>query len=445
MMSVLVASIVIRVLALIWTLVAARRLREWRVLYLSAVLALMSLQQVLTLRTLAVDGLGSAAAAIEVLGLLVSILVLVAAIQLPKTLLAERETRGRLRQLEARYRDLFEEAPLAYVITHNRDGDPIIEECNRTFLALTGYERSEAVGRPLADFYTKRSRSSLRQEGGYERALKGEFGKAERQLLTKDGQVVETLLRAMPERSPCGLAVGTRAIFTDITDHKLAQRKLRRSRERLRKLAARLEAVREEERSFIAREIHDELGQRLTGLKLDLSWLSGRLASKDTTRLAARVHEMIRLVDRTMEAVRDLSSHLRPPVLDDLGLVPAIEWQAGELGRRFALDCNLDLPTQELELDPQRTTALFRIFQEAMTNVCRHAKATQVDISLRTLDGSHLLEIVDNGSGIDEQLVWQESSLGLIGMRERAGALGGRVQIRARPQGGTKVAVRVPA
>ncbi len=172
--------------------------------------------------------------------------------------------------------------------------------------------------------------------------------------------------------------------------------------------------------------------------------MRGRLASREPARLETRVREMIHLVDRTMDAVRDLSSHLRPPVLDDLGLVPAIEWQADELGRRFALDCNLDLPAQELELDPQRTTAVFRIFQEALTNVCRHAEATQVDIRLRTVDGDLLLEVTDNGSGIDEQLVWKESSLGLIGMRERAGALGGRVQIEARPQGGTKVAVRVP-
>ena len=221
------------------------------------------------------------------------------------------------------------------------------------------------------------------------------------------------------------------------------------SRERLRKLAARLNAAREEERTRIARDIHDELGQTLTGLKMDLAWLEERLAAKlpakNREAFVNRVRTMITLVDTTISFVRRLSSSLRPAMLDDLGLEAAIDWQLRGFAERTGYDYTIELTSENLGADHKLETAMFRIFQEALTNVARHAGATHVDVVLRKRDSQLVLKIRDNGCGIEAAQLDSNQSLGLIGMQERALMCGGELRIERLAQGGgTEVTLTMP-
>jgi PAS domain S-box-containing protein len=227
-----------------------------------------------------------------------------------------------------------------------------------------------------------------------------------------------------------------------------AREELRASQEQLRALAAHLQSVREEERKLMTREIHDELGQALTGFKMDLVWIRNRMQGEDavTSRqpILEKIGKMGTLLDATANLMRRLCTELRPGVLDDLGLVAAIEWQAREYQSRTGIKCETCLELGEVEVDPERSTALFRIFQEILTNVARHARATRVEAILRKAGSDVLLEVKDNGRGITRGELAGKKSLGLLGMRERALILGGEVEIRGAAGKGTTVKVRMP-
>lgn len=213
--------------------------------------------------------------------------------------------------------------------------------------------------------------------------------------------------------------------------------------EKLRALAAHLIGVREDERAHIAREIHDELGQVLTGLKMDLGWLASRLPS-DRPELGGKIDSMNALIDSAVDAVREIATGLRPGVLDELGLVAAIGWQAGEFQKRTGIRCRLTLPPDPVPVEFDVSTAAFRIFQELLTNVARHSRATRVDVELAFGQGAVVLDVADNGVGIREESSSGRKSLGLLGMRERALRLGGEVCVEARPARGTRVRVSLP-
>jgi signal transduction histidine kinase len=218
--------------------------------------------------------------------------------------------------------------------------------------------------------------------------------------------------------------------------------RLRASEENLRALAARLQSVREEERARIAREIHDELGQALTGLKMDLTWLNGRLPGQKN--VAEKVQSMFKLIDGTIQSVRKIATLLRPEVLDQLGLAAAVGWQAREFQMRTGIRCKVSLPAEPVAAGPELSTAAFRIFQELLTNVARHAAATRVEVSMRAETGRLVLEVHDNGKGISEAELGGTKSLGLLGMRERAMAFGGSVEIAGSGGKGTRVTVLLP-
>ena len=235
------------------------------------------------------------------------------------------------------------------------------------------------------------------------------------------------------------------AVLTrEIAERKQAEEQVRQSEERLRALTARLQSVREEERTMISREIHDELGQALTGLKMDLTWLANHMKG-DQKHLAAKFKSMYGLIDETIQSVRRIASGLRPEVLDEAeGLAAAIGWQARHFQMRTGIRCKIDLPADSPALDQERSTATFRIFQEILTNVARHADATRLDVSMK-LDTDRLrLEVKDNGKGIPESAVRGPKSLGLLGMHERATLIGGKIDIAGAPGKGTKVTLTVP-
>ncbi len=217
---------------------------------------------------------------------------------------------------------------------------------------------------------------------------------------------------------------------------------------RLRRLAARSEQTREDERKRIAREIHDELGQALTGLKLELVWLQNQMLKEPSTpadlEFIEKTRTMAGQVDGLVKMVRELCTDLRPAILDDLGLVAAIEWQTREFQRRTGIRATLALHAKELKLTPERSTAIFRTYQETLTNIVRHANASNVDVAFTANHREVTLEVKDNGKGIEEDQINRATSLGLLGMRERTMLLNGTLHIKGEPGRGTTVTVSVP-
>ena len=237
--------------------------------------------------------------------------------------------------------------------------------------------------------------------------------------------------------------VGVQLIIRDITQRKIAEQKLKESRDRLRELSAYLQTVREKERAHIAREIHDELGQMLTALKLELALLKRRLPTAQSL-LETSVTEMIGMVDKTIKVVRHIASELRPEILNDLGLLAAIEWQAQEYMKRSGIKIFLQFDPDEFSVDHNRATTIFRIFQETLTNVMRHAHATEVFVTLRRKLGGLELVVEDNGVGIDEKEAEKRWSLGIMGIKERARFWNGTVEIKGVAGEGTRVRVWIP-
>jgi len=234
----------------------------------------------------------------------------------------------------------------------------------------------------------------------------------------------------------------------DETQRKEAEDEVRDSRQRMRSLAARIQALREQERSDIAREMHDVLGQSLTSVRLDLSWLQKQVLNSTiqsenpeiTERLMAATHE----VEKTIAEVKTLSTELRPGVLDKFGLAAAIEWQCQEFERRTGIKCDCQITSEELSLTSERSTALFRILQEALVNVARHSQASSVCVTLGVDNAQVHLTVADNGKGITAEQISNPASLGLLGMRERAELLDGYFNIEALATRGTKITASIP-
>ncbi len=227
-------------------------------------------------------------------------------------------------------------------------------------------------------------------------------------------------------------------------DRKRAEMQLRASHKQLRALSVYLQHVREEERTRIAREVHDELGQALTSCKLDASWLAHHLP-RNQKLLSEKAEKLSINIDSTIQTVRRISTELRPGILDYLGLTAALEWQAQEFQTRTGIRCHVSAHLHGATLDPELTTTFFRIFQETLTNVIRHANATDVDVELKEDSARIIMEVKDNGRGISRQEISDPKSMGLLGMRERAALLGGDFRIqRLRGGKGTRACVAIP-
>ncbi len=231
-------------------------------------------------------------------------------------------------------------------------------------------------------------------------------------------------------------------IMRDITLRKQAEDALKASQRELRELSARVQEAREEEKTRIARELHDELGQLLTALKMDLGWLREHLPPDPA--LAARVAEMGTLLDRTVGSTRRISADLRPLMLDDLGLVDATSWLVEDFAKRSGVACRIDVPEALPAVSKAVATAVYRGVQESLTNIGRHAGAKNAWVVLGAADGAIHVEVEDDGRGIAPEELAKTRSLGLKGMRERIGYLGGSVDIARAPRGGTRLRMRVP-
>ncbi len=239
--------------------------------------------------------------------------------------------------------------------------------------------------------------------------------------------------------SPDGLTI----IYTDISSRKKAEEEIKNTTEQLRQLTSRLQHIREEERTRIAREIHDELGQQLTGLKMDASWIGKKTAIEEES-LQKRIAGMISLIDDTIITVRRIASELRPSILDDLGLIVALEWQAQEFEKRTSITSYFENHTTDFNPEKELSTTIFRVYQEALTNITRYAQATEVKTTIETKEGDIVLTINDNGCGFDVDEVKTKNSLGLIGMKERALLFNGSLIIESQKLKGTTITLKIP-
>lgn len=333
---------------------------------------------------------------------------------------------------------------------------------------LEGYSAPEIIGKHFAVFYHRADIRLCKPQKLLQEAAANGRAEEEGWRLRKDGSRFWANVVITALRDEAGYLLGFGTLVRDDTGrkrsqealrnlnekldqrvqertHQLAQanRELRDSLDQLHALAARIQAIREEERTSIAREIHDELGQALTALKMDLVWLMQRESPADASR-RAKTSSMLKLIDGTISTVRKIAAELRPGMLDDLGLAAAIEWQAQEFQARTGVECQVFLPPEIFVLDEERSTAIFRIFQETLTNIARHAAARHVTVKMQRTPQELMLSVQDDGRGFEEAVVINESSLGLLGMKERALILGGTLEVRGFPGKGTKVTARIP-
>lgn len=331
------------------------------------------------------------------------------------------------------------------VITIDLDG--YVMSWNHGAEKLLGYSMAEALGRHISFVYPAEDREYLDREVLGPVTAKGTH-RVEVRRLTKDGDIRFADLSLTLQKDGSNVPIGIIGYSMDITERKRAEEALVDSRNQLEALATRLQSVREEERTRIALEVHDVLGQALTVLKMDLCWIAKHLGDSTTQprfeSLHARVNSALGLIDSTLQSVREIATELRPGVLDQLGLAAAIEWQARTFQERTGIACDIVVRPHRILVSDEQSTALFRIFQEVLTNVARHAQATTVRIRLEESDDHVSLQVTDDGRGIPEGAMTGPRAFGMLGMRLRAQQQGGELTIRGKPGAGTTVIVRIP-
>ncbi len=315
-------------------------------------------------------------------------------------------------------------------------GDHTVVHCNGRFARFLGAGLQSVIGSSMQDLVWPDDHPKLDAllRLATRRSCRGEIRLRSRKGASLSVHLSLNPLRLARRRAICLIA-------SDLSETKRAEQELRASSEQLRGLAAHLLTIREEERARISREVHDELGQSLTAVKMDLAWLAARVPQKNAQMLE-RIRSTRQMADNIIQSVRRISTELRPAVLD-LGLAAAVEWQVQEFQIRSGIQCTVRLLTREV-IESNASTAMFRIFQETLTNVARHASATRAEVVLEKQRDRLVLLIRDNGRGFDQAVPSRSKSLGLLGMRERAAILGGRVSISSAPGKGTTVTAWIP-
>jgi two-component system sensor histidine kinase UhpB len=327
------------------------------------------------------------------------------------------------------------------IIVQDKNGRIIY--ANRKFGRMLGQNRKRLLGRSLDKFLDE----PLPTEQGTGAAKKRRPGESYQVILAKkEGGQLRASITPAHIYDTRRRHNGTMSVIMDITDSTRIEEELTRSREELRNLSRHLQSVREEESKRIAREIHDEMGQALTALKMDLAWLSRRFTAEteEQDQLREKTRSMTGLIDQTIQLIQKISAELRPGLLDDLGLRPAIEWQVQDFQNRTGIKCKLTADDHDIEMDPDQATAIFRVFQESLTNVARHAEATRLEIILDEKDGWLRLVVRDNGKGISETQVYAPDALGFMGMRERLRPFNGKLSVQGAPRKGTTVEISLP-
>ncbi|MBI4986454.1 MAG: PAS domain S-box protein [Rhodocyclales bacterium] len=371
----------------------------------------------------------------------IAVIVMLAAWALARELTKEESLSQELWESGQRLEATINSAMDAIVIV---DGAQRVVLFNAAAEAMFGCAMAEAIGSPLERFMPERFRAAHRQH------VLG-FAASETRSRDMAPQMAIVGQRADGREFPIEATISQvqlsgeklyTAILRDVTERRRAERQLHESNRQLRELSGSLQNVREEERTRISRELHDELGQQLTGLKMDLSWLAKH--AHEPKSVDEKIESMKRQVDATIKSVRRISTDLRPTLLDELGLGAAIEWLADDFKRKTGVAVSLDLAAEELARGEALVTSLFRIVQECLTNVARHSGATEVGVSLLQVDAGLELKIVDNGKGMTAAARNGPGGNGLVGIRERALMLGATAMVASWPGEGTEVKVVVP-
>lgn len=348
-----------------------------------------------------------------------------------------------LLESEERNRQLIDSAQYA-IYTIKPDGK--IVTLNPAWETITGLPREEWIGKSFALLVHPDDISSVMEH--FQLAVKGKKPPDyEARFITSSSEYRLGRFSIFPQFKD-GKVSSISGIAYDITERKQAEEKLKKSYEQLRNLSAHLQIAREEERTLIAREIHDELSQVLTAVKIELAVVGGKITKADDKesrlRLSKEIKYLLKLIDNTLQSVRNIIQDLKPEILDQFGVQEAMEWYIKEYQTRTGIKCETNLDMENTRLDKNRSIAVFRIFQESLTNIARHARANRVKINLTEESGNLLLTIKDNGKGIREEQISDSKSIGLIGMRERALFLGGELEIQGVQGKGSTVMLKLP-
>ncbi len=335
----------------------------------------------------------------------------------------------------ARYSRSLIEASLDPMVMISSQG--MITDVNAAAERITGLGREQLIGSEAASKFTEPERL---YQGFHRVVLEGQVTDYPMAIRHASGRVIQVMCNASAYRDGRGEIVGAFASARDVTESLRIQEEISASRQRLRDMAAQSEAMREKQRMHLAREVHDELGQVLTALRMDLSFMEKQTCA-DNPQLQSRVLAMKALVDRAIQGVRNVVVSLRPAALD-MGLVAALEWLCSEFSERNGITCEFHAGQEVVDMSEARAVVLFRIVQESLTNVTRYAQASRVDVSMGQQDGTFWLEVRDNGKGFDPETV-SKTSYGLLGMQERALALGGEVAVASAPGRGTSIRVTI--
>lgn len=352
------------------------------------------------------------------------------------------ETRNALQNIEARVGSIMDSAMDAIV---SCDDHSQIVLFNHAAERVFGYAARDIIGQRLDVLMPARFRDRHDNHIAH-------FGRTGQTTRRMGDQTVLWGLRSSGEEFPIEASISQLSesgkkfytvILRDITERFRADDALRKSREQLRKLAAAAHLVREQEKRRIARELHDELGQALTALKIDLGWIENHLPSVDKA-FSGKLLSMTNVLDHTVAATRRISADLRPLMLDDLGLLPASEWLVQNFSERTGIPCEFACNVSELSLESEQATAVFRMLQEALTNAARHSGASQVEVTIYREGNDVTLTVRDNGKGFSPDRDRKIDSFGILGMEERAYLLGGQVHIASTPGCGTEIEIRIP-
>lgn len=389
-----------------------------------------------------------------------------------------QETQSALEESRDRYADLYDFAPVGYMTL---DDKGCIREINLTGALMLGVERKWLIGKPFRLYMAKNHRTILFQHlqqcirtdeqitvdvtiesktgslihAQLQTVIVNNFAqqpprfrtaiidlterKSLEQELTRHRDHLEKLVEARTAK----LSDINQQLTAEIADRKQIETRLRRYQEQLRRLSTHQEQVREHERTRIARELHDEFGQILYGLVLEIVALKNKM-SPDQKELKAKADYIRDILNQCLDTIRNICKDLRPNLLDDLGLCAAIDWQAREFQQRSGIACTVSIKPEEITATEETTNAIFRIFQETLTNVYRHSQGTNVKVELKDKPGELYFTVRDNGVGITEEQISDSKSFGLMGIRERIRSLNGEVSIKGTVNKGTTLVVRIP-